>query len=61
MKLWLTTSVAIGCAAPAAAQVPDWSALENEALATLQRYISIDASIPAVPIIHDTVRPTAGR
>ncbi len=46
MRLMLTTCLAIACAAPAAAQVPDWSALEKEALVTLQRYIRIDTSNP---------------
>jgi hypothetical protein len=52
MKLWLTTCVAIACAVPAAAQGPDWNALEKEALATLG---------PAIQIIYDTIKASAGR
>ena len=34
------------CAAPAAAQAPDWASLQAEAVKTLQAYIRIDTSIP---------------
>jgi acetylornithine deacetylase/succinyl-diaminopimelate desuccinylase-like protein len=38
--------LAMALAAPASAQAPDWSAIEKEALATLQRYVRIDTSNP---------------
>lgn len=38
--------LSMALAAPAAAQAPDWSAIEKEALATLQRYVRIDTSNP---------------
>ena len=46
IRLMLSTCLALACGAPAAAQAPDWGALEKEALLTLQRYIRIDTSNP---------------
>jgi acetylornithine deacetylase/succinyl-diaminopimelate desuccinylase-like protein len=46
MRLFAVFCLALGLAAPVAAQSPDWPALEKEALATLQRYIRINTSNP---------------
>jgi acetylornithine deacetylase/succinyl-diaminopimelate desuccinylase-like protein len=45
-RLLLGTWLALGLATPAPAQVADWSGIEKEALATLQRYIRIDTANP---------------
>ena len=47
MHIRVLTALAVLCAAaPAAAQAPDWAALEKEATRTLQQYIRIDTSNP---------------
>jgi acetylornithine deacetylase/succinyl-diaminopimelate desuccinylase-like protein len=46
MRLFAFACVALTLATPLAAQTPDWSGIEKEALATLQRYLRIDTSNP---------------
>ena len=46
MRMLIAVVAVVGMAGSAAAQAPDWKALEAEALETLQAYIRIDTSIP---------------
>ena len=45
-KRLLCACLALGLAAPASGQVADWTAIEKEAVATLQRYIRINTANP---------------
>ena len=45
-RLVAATTLTLLVTTPAPAQAPDWAGLEKEAIATLQKYVRIDTSVP---------------